>query len=206
MKELKFSIIMCPLNEGDSLKKTLDSLICQNFKDFELIIVDRSLLGNAKIIIEKYRKKFGNKLRWMSLDDDSLLAAMNEGVKMSRGKYLGILEAGEIIEKNSLELALKSAQKYPQADVVYGVENIWERSKRIKGMASIMAENLPIKNTKHSNLYYKKDLHNKFGFYDLNSKVIEDYAFCLKAFYLGEAIVRPFDLVTESNQVAISKS
>jgi len=56
------------------------------------------------------------------------------------------------------------------------------------------AETLPIKNVQHSNLYYKKELHNKFGFYGVKEKVVIDYAFCLKAFYLGEAIVRPFDL------------
>jgi len=57
-----------------------------------------------------------------------------------------------------------------------------------------MAETLPIRNTQHSNLFYKKELHNKFGFYGVENKVVVDYAFCLKAFYLGEAIVRPFDL------------
>jgi glycosyltransferase involved in cell wall biosynthesis len=205
MKEIEFSIIICPFNSRDLLKKTLESLRWQNFGDFELIIVDRNSSDNTKIIIEKYKDIFGDKLRWMSLEDESLMEAMNEGVKMARGKYLSILEVGEEVEQNSLQLALKSAQKYPQADVVYGVRNIWDLSKRKKGSLNGNAELLPATgNIKFANLYYKKELHNQFGFYESNNKIIEDYAFCLKAFYLGGAIVRPFDLVTESNQISIS--
>lgn len=200
MKEIEFSIIICPFNSGDLLKKTLDSLLRQNFGDFELIIVDRNSLDNTKTIIEKYKKMFGDKLRWMILENDSLMEAMNEGVKMAKGKYLSILEVGKKVEQNSLKLALKSAQKYPQADVVYGVKNIWDLSKQKRGLLDSNAELVPaIGNTKFANLYYKRELHNKFGFYEPNTKIIEDYAFCLKAFYLGGAIVRPFDLVTENS-------
>ncbi|EKE20619.1 MAG: glycosyl transferase family 2 [uncultured bacterium] len=196
MKEPEFSIIICPNNSASLLKKTLDSLMRQNFKDFELVIVDRNSIDDTKVSIEKYKKFFREKLRWMNLDNESLMEAMNEGVKMAKGKYLNILEAGEEIGENSLELALKSAQKYPQADVVYGVRNIWEVSKQKRGLLNIMAETLPIKNTQRLSLYYKKELHNQFGFYGLENNVAVDYAFCLKAFYLGEAIVRPFDLIT----------
>ncbi len=194
MKEVKVSIIICPKSPNGDLKRTLDSLLLQNFKNFEVIIVNKGCLIEINVLIEKYKKLFGGRMRHISLNNVELLEAINEGIKMAKGQYLTILEPGGELGFNSLELALRSANKYPQADVVYGVESIWERSKRIKGVVNIMAETLPIKNTHSSNLYYKKELHYKFGFYELDNKVIEDYAFCLKAFYLGEAIVRPFDL------------
>lgn len=194
MKEPEFSIIICPLDSGDLLKRTLDSLQWQIFKDFEVIIVKRNPSSELNILVEKYKKLFGKKLRHIDLENGSLIESINKGIKMAKGQYLSILEPGEDVKQNTLELALKSAQIYPQADVVYGVENIWEKSKRIKGVVNMMAKTLPIKNNQHSNLFYKKELHNQFGFYGVRDRVIEDYAFCLKAFYLGGAIVRPFDL------------
>lgn len=197
MKEIKFSIIVCPGDFSKGLEETFNSVCNQDLGNYELIVIDRSSSNNIKVILEKYKKLMGDKLRHMSLGGANLTEAMNKGVKMAKGKYLSILESGEELEKDALSLALKSAEKYPQADVVYGVKSIWDLSKQKRGLLNAMADTLPIKNNYSSNLYYKKELHYQFGFYEQDTKIIEDYAFCLKAFYLGEAIVRPFDLITQ---------
>lgn len=196
MQETNFSIIICVDEAAALLEKSLASILRQTFFSYEVLVINKNNYKQTKKIIEQYKEKMGANLRWMNLKEANQQVAMNEGVKMARGKYVTFLQVGEEITADSLTQALACAQKYPQADVVYGVENIWEKSKQIKGRLNAQAETLPIKNKFPSHLYYRKDLHRQFGFYGRENKVIEDYTFCLKAFYLGQAIVRPFDLIS----------
>jgi glycosyltransferase involved in cell wall biosynthesis len=198
---LDFSLIICTYNSGKSLELTLNSILKQNFDSYEVVMVDRESSAETEKIIKKYVKIFQGKLRFIICPRElGIYEAMNRGVKMARGNYITLIEAGMELEDNSLAQALKSAQKYPQADATYGVWGPWEKSSTKRELVNVQAESLPIKNTQFINLYYKKDLHQKFGFYGAKENVIANYAFCLKAFYLGGAIVRPFEIKINSQK------
>jgi|GEM_PF-7111723 len=202
---LDFSLIICTHNSGKNLKLTLGSVLKQNFDAYEIIVIDRGSDDKTEKIIKRYVEIFQGKLRFMIFPNEfGIYRAMNTGVKMARGKYITFIEPGKELEENSLLQALKSANKYPQADATYGVYGPWENNSSGRELVDAMAETLPIKNTQFLNLYYKKDLHNKFGFYNPEENVAINYAFCLKAFYLGGAIVRPFDIKINSKNMVNS--
>lgn len=188
-----FSIIVLSDKNPRDLSVTMSSILRQNHESYEVIVLDRWGFSGVKNQLEKYHLKLEDKLRMIVCDNMNLTQAMNMGVKVARGKYLTFVESGMELEENSLVEAIKSANKYPQADATYGVYGPWEKSSK-REMLSFQGNILPIKNTQFINLYYKKDLHQKFGFYNTEEKVSANYAFCLKAFYLGGAIVRPFNI------------
>lgn len=197
----KFSLIIYAQNSNSGLKKTLNSILRQDFDSYEVVAIIGAGDKKTKSIIKKYTEIFKDKLRFIICDNGvGFYGAINNGVRVAKGKYLSIIEAGNILEKNSLTQALKSAEKYPEADVTYGVWGPWEKRHGLGGLVDVMAQSLPIKNTTHKDLYYKKELHHKFGFYNAKENIVVDYAFCLKAFYLGEAIVRPFDIISNKSK------
>lgn len=191
---LDFSIIIL-LNRArnEFLRLTLSSILKQDYRSFEIIILDKSGFLASDKKLKKYLEKLNIKFRMIDCNEMDLSQAMNTGVRVANGKYVTFLESGNELEENSLSQAIKSAQKYPQADATYGVYGPWERPIK-KEMVNSKGNVLPIKNTQFVNLYYRKDLHQRFGFYNTKEKVVANYAFCLKAFYLGGAIVRPFDI------------
>ena len=52
----KFSIITINFNNKEGLRKTLDSVVCQTFTDYELIVIDGGSTDGGAALLEEYRK------------------------------------------------------------------------------------------------------------------------------------------------------
>ena len=89
---MKLSIITVNLNNRDGLKKTIDSVISQTFKDFEWIVIDGGSTDGSRELIEQYVNHFAY---WVSEPDKGVYNAMNKGVKKAKGEYLQFLNSGD---------------------------------------------------------------------------------------------------------------
>ena len=97
MKKPKFSIIVPVYNTEKYLKRCLDSIKSQSFKDYEVIIVNDGSTDNSSDIISKYPYKIINQ------ENLGLSRARNNGVKEASGDYLIFLDSDDYIEKDLLE-------------------------------------------------------------------------------------------------------
>ncbi|EKE19228.1 MAG: glycosyl transferase family 2, partial [uncultured bacterium] len=190
---MKFSIIICTYNAAKRLPKTLDSIFAQTYDDYEVVIVDGASTDGTQNVILEYGKKFSDKLRWISERDTGLYNALNKGVKLARGKYLNIVGAGDWLEKDALSGASECIKKNPQADAVYGITKVWDKHCEENRLVQTSPDVLPIQPMQHPSMYYKKNLHDKFGQYDESYEIVADYVFCLKAFYFGRATACSFN-------------
>lgn len=202
---MKLSIIICTYNSAGRLEKTLDSILSQDAEDYEVVIMDGASTDKTLEIIKDYEIKFGGKLRWISEKDSGIYEAMNKGVKMAQGEYLNVIGAGDWLEENALKDVYDFISKNPKADAVHGILRMWDKSLKESYLFQTSQKDLKTQPMQHPALYYKKELHNKFGFYDESYKIVSDYLFCMKAFLLGEAISIPFDIVVD-NYVLDGKS
>lgn len=202
---MQLSIIICTYNSAGRLAKTLDSILSQNADDYEVVIIDGASTDGTAEIIKDYESKFNGNLRWISEKDSGIYNAMNKGVKMAQGKYLNVIGAGDWLEENALKNVYDFINKNPKADAVHGTLRMWDKDLRESYLFQTFQKDLKTQPMQHPALYYKKELHNKFGFYDESYKVVSDYLFCMKAFLLGGAIAIPFDSVVD-NYVLDGKS
>lgn len=110
------SIITITFNAELYLERTIKSIQNQNLKDFEYIIIDGGS-GDATLkIVEKYRHLIDVVI---SEKDNGLYDAMNKGLKLSNGKYVWFLNAGdEISDSNFIENLKYSISD--EVDVIYG--------------------------------------------------------------------------------------
>ena len=119
MKKIFFSVVVTSYNSSKYIKKTLNSLLNQNFENFEVIMVDDGSSDNTISIANKFKlqKKFRFKIIKLS-HKGSPARSRNIGIKISKGKYLFFLDADDLFFKNKLFYIYKNLPtKNP--DVIY---------------------------------------------------------------------------------------
>ena len=99
---IKYSFIVPVYNTSKYLKKCLDSLVKQNFKDFDIIIVNDGSTDNSKDIIKKYESKYSN-IKVINEENQGLSMARNNGVKKVSGKYIIFIDSDDYVEKDLLK-------------------------------------------------------------------------------------------------------
>ncbi|MGN1419460.1 MAG: glycosyltransferase family 2 protein [Acutalibacteraceae bacterium] len=96
---MRFSVIIPVYNVEKYISKCLDSVLAQNFDDFEIIAVnDGSIDGSAEILCQ-YEKKT-DKLKVISQENKGPGGARNTGINKAVGDYLIFLDGDDYIEKN----------------------------------------------------------------------------------------------------------
>lgn len=99
---VKYSFIVPVYNTSKYLKKCLDSLVKQTFKDFEIIIVNDGSTDDSRSIISKYEKKYNN-IKVINQKNQGLSMARNNGVKEAKGKYLIFIDSDDYVETDLLK-------------------------------------------------------------------------------------------------------
>ena len=119
-----FSIITVVLNAREDLANTIQSLKEQSFKKFEYIVIDGNSTDCSKELIEK-NKDFISK--YLIENDNGIYDAMNKGLKISKGKYVGFINAGDKYTPNALNIIHKYLKSNNEVDFIffYEVHNMW---------------------------------------------------------------------------------
>lgn len=120
----KFSIIVPIYNVESYLKKCLDSIKAQSYKDYEVILVNDGTKDNSMEIAKKYPFKIVNQ------KNQGLSMARNTGVKEASGEYIIFLDSDDYIEKDLLKEINTSLANNP--DIVrYQIQETYEDKEDI---------------------------------------------------------------------------
>jgi len=118
MSDITLSIITPSFNQSDFIEKNIDSVFSQSDSDIEHIIVDG---GSEDGTVEKLRK-FESKynLRWISESDRGQTHALNKGLNMANGEWIGWQNSDDYYLPGAFENFRMALRKNPQADAIYG--------------------------------------------------------------------------------------
>ena len=118
----KFSIIVPVYNVEKYIKKCLDSIFCQTFKDFEVIVVNDGTKDNSMDIVKKYNVTI------IEQDNQGLSEARNTGVRKAKGEYLIFVDSDDYIENQLLDKINQNLGNKP--DIVrYQVKDIIDQKE-----------------------------------------------------------------------------
>lgn len=109
--DTKISVIIPIYNVGNYIIKTIESLSKQTFKDFEVIVINDGSTDNCNIICEEQLKKYELKYTVINKKNQGVSRARNEGIALSKGKYLYFLDGDDYIEASCLEKFYNYAEK-----------------------------------------------------------------------------------------------
>ena len=99
---IKYSFIVPVYNTEKYLKKCLDSLVNQTYKDFEIIVINDGSTDDSIKIINSYIKKYKN-IILVDQKNGGLSDARNNGVKKAKGNYLIFIDSDDYVEKDLLK-------------------------------------------------------------------------------------------------------
>lgn len=113
----KVSVIVPVYNAEKYLKRSIESVINQTYKDLEIIIIDDKSTDNSKKIIQKYASSDNRIRAFFSEINQGVSKSRNIGMKSVSGDYIIFMDADDYIVPNAIEVMMNASNKY-NADIV----------------------------------------------------------------------------------------
>ena len=186
MNKCKLSIIVPVYGVEKYIDKCLNSLVKQSLKEIEIIVVNDGTKDNSQKIVDKYVKKYPDKIKSYIKENGGQGSARNYGLKKASGEYIGYVDSDDFVEKDMYKKLYNKAKENNYDIVVCGNYNVSEDYQNKNIDAFINNYNTDLENIFFGkmavwNKIYKRDIliKNKLEF---KEKVwYEDLAFTLKA-------------------------
>ena len=132
--EEKISIIITSYNYAQYIAESIESVINQTYKNWELIIVDDASSDNSVEIIKKFCEKDSRIKLYENSHNKGLKDSLLLGIEKATYDWLSFLESDDFYETNYLEEKIKTLQKYPDADLIFNDVEIFGDKGEMEGL------------------------------------------------------------------------
>lgn len=184
---MRVSIITVCYNRAATIEKAILSVLNQDNKDIEYIVVDGNSKDGTQAVIEKYTNRIA---KYISEPDNGMYDAINKGLALATGDIVGLMHSDdEFYDNVAISKIVSAFLKSKDIEGVYGdgiyVSNDAEEKlirNRIGGEYSLKKIEkgwLPL----HPTVYIKRALIEKYGDYNLQFKIASDTEFLLRYLY-----------------------
>ena len=217
---MKLSIVTINRNNAEGLRRTMESVFAQTYRNVEYIVIDgASTDGSVDVIreIESANRSSAQPLTftWISEPDKGIYQAINKGIKRATGDYVQILNSGDLLAAPDVTERMMNALE--------GLEN--EGIRELEGHPAILYGNM-LKDygngrierdtcgsalytpesflyfyngtLNHDCAYIRRDLFEKYGLYNEDMKICSDWEWYIRAIALGgeKAVYTDIDVTT----------
>ena len=117
-QQVEISIVIPVYQAEQTLRSTLESVLAQSYRDYEVIIVDDGSTDGSSEIYESYKEQF-HSCQIVRQKNSGASAARNNGIRQAVGKYIVFLDSDDLLEPTALECMIKEAEEN-HADLVIG--------------------------------------------------------------------------------------
>lgn len=125
----EISVIVPVYNTGEILKKTLDSILCQTFKDFELLLIDDGSTDSSGKVCDGYVKK-DNRVRVFHKENGGICDARNFGLRYATGNYIAFCDHDDLFEQELLAKVYVVAKKNNADLVKFRYEEVDNKNRK----------------------------------------------------------------------------
>ena len=108
--ETKLSVIVPVYNVEKYLSGCVDSLLKNQTKEYEIILVDDGSSDGSPAICDAYESKYEN-IRVIHQDNGGLACARNTGIENARGRYLTFIDSDDVMESGYLDAAVQYIER-----------------------------------------------------------------------------------------------
>lgn len=184
------SVIVTSFNQPDKLRRAVESVVYQSYKNLEIIIVDDcSTDDKTDTLLDLFISRYPELVRVLKQPQNvGIPKNKNTGFRMASGEYITYLDGDDYYFENKIEEEIKIVNQNPKIEVVYSnfiIENetttekkVWlEDSSTYKEgnlFREIFIREFPY-NTVFRYELIKRDLLNSIGFYDEDIKAYHDW-------------------------------
>jgi len=200
---MKISIITPSYNSKKTLSRTIESVVSQECKDIEYIIIDGGSTDGTLEIINEYKDKISKKI---SEKDNGIYDAINKGINLATGDVIGILNSDDFYDNNKVLQTVLNIFEDSNIDAIYGDINYFANDikKTTRYWEAGEYDERKLNNgwaIPHPALFLRKSVYDKCGLYNVSFKIAGDYEFILRILkiyhinlkYISKVLVRMYD-------------
>ena len=131
---MTISIITASYNYADFIKETIDSILNQTYKDWELIVVDDGSTDNSTEVIKSYCEKDSRIKLYTHENNENkgLIETLKLGASKATSEWLAFLESDDLWCENYLEEKVKLIEKYPDIKFIFNDVEMFGDKERIE--------------------------------------------------------------------------
>ena len=190
------SIVIPLYNKEKAIVRTLDSVLAQTYKDYELIIVNDGSTDHSKQVVEDYIKSqiagtvtnYKSQIRLINKPNGGVCSARNRGIKEAKGEYIAFLDADDLWDKDYLMEQVRMIADFPKA-AMWGINfaEVTNGNQLVRRLATGLPDNYRgyvkdyfglkgrISDLFHSSaVVIRKKVFDEVGVFDERIKIAED--------------------------------
>lgn len=196
----KVSIITVSYNSEVTIQDTIESVLAQDYPDFEYIIIDGASNDSTMDIIREYGDRIDTVI---SETDNGIYDGMNKGIRAATGDVIGFINSDDFYPSRNVLSNVMRVFSDPSLDICYGdlcyvkpdkknsIVRYWKSSDFVHG--SFRYGWCP----PHPTFFIQKKIYEEYGLFNLNYKIAADFelmmrfleVYKIKAAYLPEILV-----------------
>ena len=123
------SVIIPSYNAENYLLETINSVISQTYTDWEIIVIDDGSTDNTSRLIKPLCEK-NSRISYFYQNNSGVSIARNNGISHAKGKYIALLDADDVWEKDNLMLKINILETHK--DVYWVYSNMFDADENIK--------------------------------------------------------------------------
>lgn len=201
---MKISVITVTFNRAETVRDTIESVLRQEYTDYEYLIIDGSSKDNTVDIIKEYEPKFSGRMRWISEKDKGMYDGINKGIRMATGDVVGIINSDDFYHRNDIfDVIAKSFIENPGVQAIYGDVRFVNPSDLEKTVRYYSSKNFkPWKfrwgwMPAHPTFFTYRENFEKYGYYQYDYHIAADYELLTRFLYTNKvpAMYVPVDFM-----------
>jgi glycosyltransferase involved in cell wall biosynthesis len=173
------TILIPTLQAESTLQESLDSLINQDFRDFEILIMD-SVSHDGTLAIARDAAEKDRRIRVFSAPDNGVYDAMNKGIQQARGQWIYFLGSDDFMYNSQVLSTVFAIKDRDRFDLLYGnvvspsYSGVYDREFTFKKLLE--------RNISHQAIFYRRTIFDFIGNYNVRYKGHADWDLNIRCF------------------------
>lgn len=174
------SIVTPSFNQGRFLRRTIESVLNQDYPHIEYIVIDGGSTDESVDILTSYAHRFS----WISESDKGQTDAINKGMKQAKGEILAYLNSDDVLTPGAIRKVVDFFLAHPHCDMAYGKADYIDEHDNIIG--SYKTDEYSFNRLSQDCMicqpaaFWRRDVVEKIGLFDDQLHYVMDYDYWLR--------------------------
>lgn len=184
-KDVKVSVLMPALNREDTIKRAIDSILRQSYRNFELLVIDDGSSDRTYEVAQNYANKDHRVKVIRNEKNIGKSASLNKAIKCISGEWVAYLDSDNAWHASYLAAMLGAAMSNNNIEVVFSGQFLYlgEDERPYAARLGVFNKNLLLNRNyiDHNSFMHKVSVFDRIGLYDESLKRCLDYDFIIRA-------------------------